>query len=196
MSDPIDDLIGLLARLPGVGERTAARLAYFILGSDRQYAHSLGKAVAEIHDRVKRCDQCRNYTGSELCSICSDPRRDPALICVVARPPDVAAIERGALFRGRYHVLHGLLSPLDGMGPEKLPLQPLLDRIARDAVREVIIATPLSVDGEATALYIAEQLRPLGVRCSRIASGLPHGSELEYADQITLSRALEGRRDL
>jgi recombination protein RecR len=196
MRDPIDELIDLLARLPGVGERTAARLTYFILGSDRQYALSLGKAVAEIHDRVKRCRVCNNFTGDDLCSVCADPKRDPSLICVVARPPDVTAMERGASFRGRYHVLHGLLSPLDGMGPDKLPLQPLLDRIAGDAVREVIIATPLSVDGEATALYVAEQIRPLGVRCSRIASGLPHGSELEYADQITLSRALEGRRDL
>ncbi len=196
MTDPIDELVSLLARLPGVGERTAARLAYHILGSDPQYARSLGEAVAEIHERVKRCRICSNYTGDDLCSICADPKRDAALLCVVARPPDVTALERGARFRGRYHVLHGLLSPLDGMGPEKLPLQPLLDRIVGEAIREVIIATPLSVDGEATALYVAEQLRPLAVRCSRIASGLPHGSELEYADQITLSRALEGRRDL
>jgi len=196
MADPIDELVSLLARLPGVGERTAARLAYHILGSDPQYARSLGQAVAGIHERIKRCRICSNYTGDDLCSICADPKRDAALLCLVARPPDVTAIERGARFRGRYHVLHGLLSPLDGMGPEKLPLQPLLDRIAGEAVRELIIATPLSVDGEATALYVAEQLRPLGVRCSRIASGLPHGSELEYADQITLSRALDGRRDL
>jgi recombination protein RecR len=196
MRDPIEELIGLLSRLPGIGERTAARLVYRLLGMERGYAEALGKAVAEIHQRIRRCQLCGNYTEGERCSICADPTRDAGLICVVARPPDIAALERGAVFRGRYYVLHALLSPLEGMGPEKLDLQPLLDRVKSEKLREVIIATPLSVDGEATALYIAEHLRPLGVRCSRIASGLPHGGELEYTDQITLSRALEGRREV
>jgi recombination protein RecR len=194
--DPIAELVGLLSRLPGVGERTAARLTYFILGMSREFAEALGRALIELHDRVRRCDECGNYATAALCAICSDPRRDAAQICVVARPPDVAALERGGSFRGRYHVLHALLAPLEGVGPEALGLHKLVDRVQRGGVSEVIVATPLSVEGEATALYLAQELRPLGVRCTRIASGLPHGGELEFSDQITLARALEGRRDL
>jgi recombination protein RecR len=167
-----------------------------VLGSPREYAHALGHALSELHDRVRRCDQCGNYTTEALCAICSDPRRDPHVLCVVARPPDVAALERGASFRGRYHVLHALLAPLDGVGPDALDLAKLSRRVQQSGVREVIIATPLSVEGEATALYVAQELRPLGVRCTRIASGLPHGGELEWSDQITLARALEGRREV
>lgn len=194
MSDPIAELIALLARLPGVGERTAARLAYHVLGSEPQYAQALGALLQTLHERVRRCAQCGNYTSETRCRICEDPRRDDRLLCVVARPPDVAAIERGATFRGRYFVLHGLLSPLDGVGPEALPVEALRAWIERQGIEEVIIATPLSVEGEATALYLAQELAPLGVQCSRIASGLPHGGELEYTDQVTLARALEGRR--
>jgi recombination protein RecR len=196
MDDPIADLVRLLARLPGIGERTASRLAFHILGAPREYAQALGQAVAEIHQRVRRCRVCGNYTAGELCAICADVKRDPAVLCVVARPPDVIAVERSGKFRGRYFVLHGLLSPLDGMGPEKLSLQPLLDLVSREKITEVIVATPLSVDGEATSLYLVQALRPLGVLCSRIASGMPHGGELEYTDQITLARALEGRREV
>jgi recombination protein RecR len=196
VSDPIAELVSLLSRLPGVGERTAARLAYHVLGTTREYAQALGRALTELHDRVRRCEQCGNYTTANLCAICSDGRRDPNVICVVARPPDVAALERGGSFRGRYHVLHALLAPLDGVGPDALGLDKLVARVQQSGVSEVIIATPLSVEGEATALLIAQELRPLGVRCTRIASGVPHGGELEWSDQITLARALEGRREL
>jgi recombination protein RecR len=194
--DAIPQLIQLLARLPGIGERSAARLAYHVLGSSREYAHALGEALAVLHDRVRRCRRCRNYTEAELCRQCLDPQRDSSLLCVVARPQDAAALERSGMFRGRYHVLHALLSPLDGVGPEALDVGPLLDRIRDEGVREVIVATPLSVEGEATALFLAQELKPSGVRCSRIASGLPHGGELEYTDQVTLTRALDGRREL
>jgi len=196
MADPIALLVSLLSRLPGIGERTAARLTYHVLGGSPEYADALGTALRELHTRVRRCDRCGNYTSDALCSVCSDPRRDQHLICVVARPPDVAALERGGSFRGTYHVLHGLLAPLDGVGPDALALGPLRERVKQGGVTEVIIATPLSVEGEATALYVAQELRSLGVRCTRIASGLPHGGELEWSDQITLARALEGRREV
>jgi recombination protein RecR len=196
MADPIAELVGLLSRLPGIGERTATRLAYYILGAPAEYSEALGSALHELHRRVRRCTDCGNYALSEQCTICSDGKRDASLLCVVARPPDVAALERGRSFRGRYYVLHALLAPLDGVGPEALALGRLLGRVRQGEVAEVIIATPLSVEGEATALYLAQELRPLGVRCTRIASGLPHGGELEWSDQITLARALEGRREV
>jgi recombination protein RecR len=195
-NDPIAELVSLLSRLPGVGERTAARLAYYLLGTPREYAEALGQALGSLHDRVRRCGECGNYATDVLCGVCADPRRDPAVLCVVARPPDVAALERGGSFRGRYHVLHALLAPLDGVGPDALGLPALCTRVQRAEITEVIVATPLSVEGEATALYIAQELRPLGVKCTRIASGVPHGGELEWSDQITLARALEGRREL
>ena len=195
MVDPIAELVSLLSRLPGVGERTAMRLAYHILGSEPRYAEALGRSLLEIRQRVRRCDRCRNYTTDALCQICGDARREDGIICVVARPPDVVAVERGGSFRGHYHVLHALLSPLDGIGPEALQLESLIERVQQGGIEEVILATPLSVDGEATALYLAQELKPLGVLCTRIASGLPHGGELEYTDQVTLARALEGRKE-
>lgn len=195
-NDPIGDLVRLLARLPGVGERTATRLAYHVLAGDAEYAGALGEAIARIHERVRRCEECASFCAGPLCRVCSDPRRDPSVICVVARVPDLDALERSGSFRGRYHVLHGLLAPLDGVGPDDLPLDALVERVRRGGVTEVVAATPLSVEGEATALYLAEVLRPLGVRVSRIASGIPHGGELEYADQVTVGRAFEGRREL
>jgi recombination protein RecR len=195
--DAIAELIELLSRLPGIGERSAGRLAYHVLGAPAPYAQALGESLSQLHARVQRCRRCQNYTTRrELCSICSDATRDAGLLCVVARPQDVAAVERSALFRGRYHVLHALLSPLDGVGPEALDIAALLARAHDEAVREVIVATPLSVEGEATALFLAQELRPSGIRCTRIASGLPHGGELEYTDQVTLTRALDGRREL
>lgn len=194
--DPIEELIRLLARLPGVGERTAARLAFYILGSETEYAEALGASVGAIHRRVKRCTECGNYGANAICAICSDTRRDATVLCVVARVPDLVAIERAGSFRGRYFVLHALLAPLDGVGPEKLPVDALVARVKRDGVKELIVATPLSVEGEATALYLAQAMRPLSVRVSRIASGVPHGGELEFTDQVTLGRAFEGRRDL
>lgn len=196
MNDPIHELTTLLARLPGIGERTATRLVYYILESNVDYAITLGSALSEIHRLIRRCKICGNYAIESRCIICQDSSRDGDLICVVARPSDITAIEKNHLFHGRYFVLHGLLSPLDGIGPEKLSIQPLLDQVKQGMVKEVIIATPLSVDGEATALFLAQNLNEYDVYCSRIASGLPHGGELEYTDQITLSRAFEGRRKL
>lgn len=196
MEDPIAELVGLLGRLPGIGERTATRLAHHVLGSDPEFAAALGVAIAHIHTRVRRCERCGNWATDELCRICADPRREPTVLCVVARVPDLAAIEKSGTFRGRYHVLHALLAPLDGVGPEAIDVDRLLQRVKEHDVREIVVATPLSVEGEATALYLAQALKPLGVRVSRIASGLPHGGELEFADQITLGRALDGRRDL
>jgi recombination protein RecR len=196
MSDPIAELMGLLARLPGIGERTALRLAYHVLGAQPDYARALSDCLRDLHSRVRRCDRCRNYTTEALCRVCQDTHRDPSLLCVVARPQDLAALERSNVFRGRYYVLHGMLSPLDGMGPETIEIAPLERLVREDGVAEVIIATPLSVEGEATALFVAQELRPLGVKTTRIASGLPHGGELEYTDQVTLGRALDGRRDL
>ncbi|MCA9605628.1 MAG: recombination protein RecR [Myxococcales bacterium] len=194
--DPIGELVALLSRLPGIGERTATRLAHHVLATDAEYARALGESLAAIHDRVVRCARCANFCGGPICAICRDARREDATLCVVARVPDLTAIEKSGSFRGRYHVLHGLLAPLDGVGPDQLPLEGLVARIREDAIREVVVATPLSVEGEATALYVAQVLRPLDVRVSRIASGIPHGGELEYADQVTVGRAFEGRREL
>lgn len=192
--DPITSLISLLSRLPGIGERTAARLAFYILEQDAQYAEALGHALTTIHDEVTRCELCGNYGGEARCAICQDPRRDESVICVVAKVPDLMALESLGTFRGRYHVLHGLLAPLDGVGPGQLPLDALERRVADERVKEIIIATPLSVEGEATALYLADALESSPVRVSRIAAGVPHGGELEFTDQVTLSRAIEDRR--
>ena len=193
-TDPIGELIALLGRLPGIGERTATRLAVHILAQAPDYAAALGQSLGTIHERVKRCTICGNYGATTECDICTDPKRDETSICVVARVPDLVAIERSGTVRGRYHVLHALLAPLDGVGPEELPIDGLVRRIQEGSVEEVIVATPLNVEGESTALYVAEVLQPLGVPVSRIASGVPHGGELEFTDQITLGRALSGRR--
>lgn len=196
MDGPIGELVQLLGRLPGIGERTAMRLAFHILASDRAYADALGQTLVGIHDRVHRCEVCGNFGQRTRCDVCLDPRRDPRVLCVVARVQDLIAIERTGSFRGRYHVLHALLAPLDGVGPDKLPLAALSERIRGEGVEEIIVATPLSVDGEATSLYLAQALKPLGVRLTRIASGVPHGGDLEFTDQITLGRAFDGRREL
>ncbi|HEY6880941.1 MAG TPA: recombination mediator RecR [Polyangiales bacterium] len=196
MEGPIAELVQLLARLPGVGERTAMRLAFHILSSETAYASHLGRALETLHERVHRCEVCGNFGGRARCDVCLDPRRDARVVCVVARVQDLIAIERTGNFRGRYHVLHALLAPLDGVGPDRLPVRALLDRIANDGIEEIIVATPLSVDGEATSLYLAQALKPTGVRLTRIASGVPHGGDLEFTDQITLGRAFEGRREL
>ena len=193
----------LLERLPGVGERTAARYVLHLLAADPALAAALGHALRDLHERVRPCVRCGNYAevepGSEaaappVCEVCSDARRDTSLLCVVARVQDLSAIERSGAMRGRYFVLGGLVSPLEGVGPDDLPLERLRARIAEDGVREVIIATPPSVDGEATALLLARELAAEDLRVSRIASGVPHGSDLEFADQITLGRAIAGRR--
>jgi len=194
----------LLERLPGVGERTALRYVLWLLGESPELSQTLGRALEELHLRVRPCARCGNFAevtaeadanSSEiLCDICSDGRRDGSLLCVVARVSDLNAIERSGAMRGRYFVLGKLVSPLEGIGPEDLPLAHLAERIAADGVKEVIVATPASVDGEATSLLLAKELAPLGVSVSRIASGVPHGSDLEYADQVTLGRAISGRR--
>ncbi len=189
-------LVQELSRLPGIGEKTATRLALFILRSDPSYAESLAQAILAVKTRITYCSECFALAEGELCPICQDPQRSPETLCVVEGPADLAAIERSGEYRGRYHVLHGVLSPLNGVGPEQLKIAPLLERIRRGKVEEVIVATNPTVEGEATALYIAKLCHPLGVRVSRIARGVPMGGDIEYVDAVTLSRALEGRREI
>lgn len=200
MADPIRRLVQELARLPGIGEKTATRLAFYLIRSNRQQVRDLAQALLDATDKIRLCSVCMNMTEEDPCPLCTDTRRDPELICVVATPSDLLAIDRGGHFRGRYHVLHGLLSPLEGVGPDDLRIAELVRRLgaapAGTGVREVIIATSPSVDGEATAMYIARTIKPLGVTVSRIATGLPVGGELEYSDQATIARALAGRATL
>jgi len=197
MADPIRRLVQELARLPGIGEKTATRLAFHLIRSNRQQIRDLSQALLDATDKIRLCSVCMNMTEADPCSMCTDPRRDTETICVVATPSDLIAIDRGGHFRGRYHVLHGLLSPLEGLGPDDIRLAELVRRLGTGAeagvVREVIIATSPSVDGEATAMYIARTLKPIGIQVSRIATGLPVGGELEYSDQATIARALAGR---
>lgn len=194
MSDPIRRLVQQLSRLPGIGEKSATRLAFHLVRGNRQQIQELAQALLDVTDRIRLCSVCMTMTEADPCSLCTDPRRDAETICVVASPSDLVAIDRGGHFRGRYHVLHGLLSPLEGIGPDDIRLAELVKRLGGDPpVREVIIATSPSVDGEATAMYIARTLKPLGVQVSRIATGLPVGGELEYSDQATIARALAGR---
>ena len=192
---PIARLIQQLAKLPGIGEKTAARLAFHILRAPAEDAAALGAAIVELRARITLCNLCCDFTEEDPCPICRDQRRDGAVICAVAQPQDVVAIERTGGYRGRYHVLHGVLSPLDGIGPDDLRITELVRR-AGGEVKEVIVATNPSVEGETTAVYLAKLLRPLGVRVSRIATGVPMGGELEYADRLTLARALDGRREI
>ena len=192
--DPIARLTVLLAKLPGVGEKTAQRLAFHILKSPSQYSRDLAEALLALQQEVRLCSVCCNLTAQDPCPICSDPQRDTRIICVVENVPDLLAVERTREFRGRYHVLHGALSPLDGVGPDQLKIKELLVRL--QGVAEVIIATDPTVEGEATALYITRLVKPLGVRVTRIAQGLPMGGDVEYADQVTLARALQGRREI
>jgi recombination protein RecR len=200
MADPIRRLAQELARLPGIGEKTATRLAFHLIRSNRQQVRDLAQALLDATDKVRLCSVCMNMTEADPCAMCTDPRRDGETICVVATPSDLIAIDRGGHFRGRYHVLHGLLSPLEGVGPDDIRVAELVRRLGGStetgetgAVREVIIATSPSVDGEATAMYIARAIKPLGIQVSRIATGLPVGGELEYSDQATIARALAGR---
>ena len=201
LPDALLRLIELLARLPGVGEKTAQRFALHLVAERTGTASALGAALTELGDRVKSCERCGNIAevdgnGRAVCGVCRDGRRDGSLLCIVAKVQDLLAIERSGAMRGRYFVLGRLLSPLDGIGPDELPLPRLFQRIQEEGVREVIVATPPSVDGEATALLLARELAARNVSVSRIASGVPHGGDLEFADQITLGRAIEGRRAL
>jgi recombination protein RecR len=193
---PIARLVAELAKLPGVGEKTAARLAFHILRAPVEDARALAQAIADLRAKIRLCSSCWDFTEQDPCGICEDQRRDAALLCVVAHPQDVIAIERTGGYRGRYHVLHGVLSPLDGIGPDDLRIAELVKRCGDGRIREVIVATNPSVEGETTAIYLAKLLRPVGVRTSRIATGVPMGGELEYADRLTLARALDGRREL
>jgi recombination protein RecR len=198
--DPLRRLSTLLARLPGIGEKSALRLALAIVRSDAAYGQALASAIAEVHAQMRLCSICCDLAASEVCSICSDPRRDPTMVCVVAQPQDRMALERAGVFRGRYHVLHGVLDPLAGVGPNELKIAELLARARRKPdepeLVEVIVATSPNVEGDATALYLAKLLEPLGLTVTRIASGVAVGGELEYADMTTLHRALEDRRRL
>ena len=193
---PIARLVCELGKLPGVGEKTAARLAFHILRAPEADAAALASAITDLRAKIRLCGLCWDFTEDDPCAICRDARRDGGLLCVVAHPQDVLAIERTGSYRGRYHVLHGVLSPLEGIGPDDLRVAELVKRCGDGDVREVIVATNPSVEGETTAIYLAKLVRPLGVRASRIATGVPMGGELEYADRLTLARAIDGRRDL
>ena len=196
--DPLARLIQALGRLPGIGEKTATRLAFFVLRQGADYARELAEALTEATERTLLCRRCMNLTQDEECGVCRDVRRDPKVLCVVEDVQDLRAVERSREFRGRYHVLHGALTPLEGIGPEDLKVKELLERLGGpdQGVEEVILAMNPSVEGEATALYLGKLLRPLGLTVSRIASGLPIGGDLEYADAATISQALSGRRKL
>ncbi len=199
MSDPIRSLVSQLSRLPGIGERTATRLVHHLLRQDRVLMRSLADALVDVAEHVHECERCCSLTANAgSCSVCADHRRDDTVLCVVSTIQDMSAIEATSEFRGRYHVLHGTISPLDGTRPDDLRLQPLLARLGSDdrSVREIILATPPSVDGEATALYLARLLSPHGLTVSRIASGVPVGGDLQFADKPTLARAIALRRAL
>jgi recombination protein RecR len=194
-AQPVARLINELARLPGIGPKTASRLAFHLLRASRDEAISLAEAILDVKERVRLCSVCFNTTEADPCAICLDSSRDRS-ICVVEEPLDVLALERTGQFKGRYHVLHGAVSPVEGIGPDQLKIRELVDRVERDRPEEVIVATNLDLPGEATAAYVHRLLAPLGVTVSRPASGLPAGGDLEYADEVTLGRALVGRRVL
>jgi recombination protein RecR len=194
--EPVARLIDALQRLPGIGPKTAQRLTFFLLKRPAEEVRELSQALLAVKERIVYCRVCFNVADQDPCPICADPRRDGRLLCVVEEPNDLLAMERTGEYRGRYHVLLGALSPLDGIGPEDLKIRELLTRLEAGGVVEVILATNPNVEGEATALYLAKLVRPLGMRVTRIARGLPVGGDLEYADQVTLSKALEGRREI
>ena len=192
----IDDLVTELSRLPTIGRKSALRLTYHLLKQPAEQAHRLAQALATLAEKVKPCARCFNLTEQELCAICADPRRDASLICVVEEASDIGAIERSAEYRGAYHVLGGRLAPIDGVGPDDLTVAALVARVAAGGIREVILATNAKLEGEATALYIQQQLAPTKVPMSRIARGLPVGGDLEYADGVTIAQSLSSRRAL
>jgi recombination protein RecR len=193
---PVQNLIDELGRLPGIGPKSAQRIAFYLLKADAEDARRLARSITEAKERVSWCRRCFNLADGELCMFCRDERRDAHLVCVVEEPRDIVAIERTGEFKGRYHVLQGAISPIEGIGPEQLRVKELLARVADDGITEVILATNPNIEGEATAMYLARILKPAGLRVTRIASGLPVGGDLEYADEVTLGRALEGRREV
>jgi len=192
----IQDLIDALGRLPGIGPKSAQRIAFHILQADAEIATALVDSICTVKERVKFCVECGNVSEEDQCRICRDPRRDKTLICVVEESKDVIAIERTREFRGKYHVLGGAISPIDGIGPEQLRIRELMARLADPGIVEVILATDPNLEGEATATYLSRMIKPLEIKVSRLASGLPVGGDLEYADEVTLGRAFEGRRDV
>jgi recombination protein RecR len=189
-------LVAELAKFPGIGQKTATRLAFFLLRQPQVETEALAAAIRDLKEKIRFCSVCYHITEQDPCSLCTDPARDERLLCVVEQPQDLISIERSRSFRGRYHVLHGALSPLDGIGPEELRIAELLKRLGQGGVEELLVATNFSVEGEATALYLARLVRPLGIRVTRLAYGIPMGSDLEYVDEATVHRAVEGRRDL
>lgn len=193
---PLSRLVEQFERLPGIGYKSAQRLAYYVLGLSEEEVKQLADSILDAHEKIHPCKVCCNLTDQELCSICRNPSRDHSTICVVENPRDVIAMERTRDYNGSYHVLHGVISPLNGVGPDQLRIKELLDRVRGDMVKEVIMATNPTVEGEATAMYVSRLLKPLGVKVTRLAYGIPVGGDLEYADEVTLSRALEGRSEL
>ena len=194
--EPIQRMVSELSRLPGIGQKTAQRLAYHIVGLPLEDVHALAAALWQGRKAIRYCERCGNFSAAELCSVCAEEKRHNGQICVVRDPRDVAAMERMHDYHGLYHVLHGTLSPMDGVGPNDIRIKELIARIGSEEVEEVILATNPDIEGEATATYIARILKPMGVKCTRIAHGVPVGSDLEYADEVTLSKAMEGRREL
>jgi len=192
----IERLLEELERLPGIGPKSAQRIAYYVLRTDAESAQRLADALVEVKRTVHFCPRCFNFAEGELCGICADPERDTTIICVVEEPRDVVAIERTGEYHGVYHVLHGAISPIDGIGPEQLRVHELIDRLGEGSTVEVLLATNPNVEGETTALYLARLVKPLGMRVTRIASGLPVGGDLEFADEVTLGRAVQARREM
>jgi recombination protein RecR len=196
LAKPIDHLIEALTKLPGIGRKTASRLTFHILRSSPSEAQALARAILDVKEKIHLCSVCFNLTDENSCRICQDENRNREVLCVVEGPNDLIAIENTGAFNGRYHVLHGTISPLDGVGPDDIKIRELMERLQREEVGEVILATNPTVEGGATALYLTELIKPLGVKVTRIAYGIPMGGEIEYSDGMTLSKALEGRREI
>lgn len=192
----LSKLIEQFERMPGIGHKSAQRLAFHVLGMTKSEAEAFSKAILDAHENIKTCAVCQNLSEGELCPICADNAREKSIICVVEEPKDVIAFEKTREYEGLYHVLHGVISPMNGIGPEDVAIKELLARLSDDTVKEVIMATNATVEGEATAMYISRLIKPMGIQVSRLAYGIPVGAELEYADEVTLSRALEGRRTM
>ena len=195
-AEPLARLIDALKHLPGIGQKSAQRIAFHVLRAGREDAEHLAQALLDVKDKLGLCRLCNNISDSDLCLYCRDSNRDPKVVCVVQEPTDIVGIETTRQYEGRYHVLHGALSPLRGIGPESLKIKGLVERIGQGEIQEVIVATNPTVEGEATAVYLARLLKPLGVKVSRIAMGVPVGSDLEFADEVTMSKAMEGRREM
>jgi recombination protein RecR len=193
---PISKLIEEFSKLPGVGNKTAQRLAFYILNMPKENAYNLSQAIIEAKEKIKHCSICYNITDTDPCAICGDVKRDNSMLCIVQEPRDIFAIEKTREYKGKYHVLHGAISPMEGIGPNEIYIKELLIRLQETDVAEIILATNPTIEGEATAMYIAKLIKPFGIKATRLASGIPIGGDLEYTDEITLSKALEGRREL